>query len=129
MGSELGAEGVGAERRGTCDGRVCWIGILSTNLAKGHSQRKCDWGLPCRPRLWCIGRQTLHDKAKPRPLGRGWPWGCRGVKAPPSEPSSAPRAPGRSSGAPATGQFTELARDTDEAVLAWQGTFQFRGTS
>jgi len=84
MGSELGAEGVGAERRGTCDGRVCWIGILSTNLAKGHSQRKCDWGLPCRPRLWCIGRQTLHDKAKPRPLGRGWPWGCRAVGAPPA---------------------------------------------
>jgi hypothetical protein len=28
------------------------------------------------------------------------------VKAPPSEPSSALRAPGRSSGAPATGEFT-----------------------
>gem|GEM_PF-4017113 len=61
--------------------------------------------------------ETLTTGTSPVPWGRVFPWGCMGagapppeggVKAPPSEPSLALRAPGRSSGAPATGEFTEL---------------------
>ena len=55
----------------------------------------------------------------PVPWGGVWPWGCRGagaappeggVKAPFSESSSALRVPGRSSGAPAMGEFTDAFR-------------------
>jgi hypothetical protein len=69
-------------------------------------------GKPALPKMATVAGQLRYHTplAKKNP-----PWGCRGagapppeggVKAPPSEPSSALRAPGRSSGAPATGEFT-----------------------
>ena len=49
-----------------------------------------------------VGPGGAGGREQPPPEG--------GVEAPPSEPSSALRAPGRSSGAPATGEFTTASR-------------------
>lgn len=59
-------------------------------------------------------KRRVDDREKPRPLGRGQALGCRerehplpegGVETSPSETKSALKAPGRSSGEPAVGEF------------------------
>ena len=78
--------------------------------------------------------EVLTAGRSPAPWGGVWPWGCRGAGAPPpeggvkapfSESSSALRAPGRSSGAPAMGEFTVTVSERGQGFVR-MGTVEAR---